>query len=42
MRKILGFLCCVTLFLDLFSCSPSTYKKINHLQDVMFGHEGKV
>ena len=34
MRKILGFLCCATLFLGLFSCNPSTYKKINYLQDV--------
>lgn len=34
MRKILGFLCCTILFLGLFSCSPSTYKKINYLQDV--------
>ena len=34
MKKISGILCCATLLLGLFSCSPETYKKINYLQDV--------
>ena len=33
MKKILGILTAAVLFLTLFSCSPSTYKKINYLQD---------
>ena len=33
MKKIFGILTAAVLFLTLFSCSPSTYKKINYLQD---------
>ena len=33
MKKILGILTAAVLLLTLFSCSPSTYKKINYLQD---------